>query len=381
MMKQKFILFFVFSLVSYLMYAQCTQKLNQAEDDYEGGRLLGIPESLKQCLDAGSFSKEEAKRAKRLLTLVYIFTDDEQKSERALIELLKADPEHPLDPQVDPREFYFLYNQFRVEPIFRVGVKAGVNFSQVKVITSHSFGDLNSNYAKYYNGNTPGVGQSVAVNVDGEGNRTESVLPIIDGTGLGFFGELTIERYFSNGIELAFGGQYRTSSYTAGVYTNNSELETTIVHNQSYLRTPLIVRYNFRYKEAVNTVKFIPYVQLGASADFLLSSKYSSATRNGGTSYNLTNGDTKARGITNNFNYSYFAGIGLKYRVATHFITIEARYNTSRRNLINGDNRLSAFPEAFDLSYVEDDLSLDFVSFSIGWTHSIYKPQKIKDYR
>jgi hypothetical protein len=131
----------------------------------------------------------------------------------------------------------------------------------------------------------------------------------------------------------------------------------------------------------VNTVKFIPYVQLGASADFLLSSKYSSATRNGGTSYNLTNGDTKARGITNNFNYSYFAGIGLKYRVATHFITIEARYNTSRRNLINGDNRLSAFPEAFDLSYVEDDLSLDFVSFSIGWTHSIYKPQKIKDYR
>ncbi|MEQ8240414.1 MAG: outer membrane beta-barrel protein [Cyclobacteriaceae bacterium] len=372
-MRQKIVLFFVFSLISYAMYAQsCTQKLNKAEDDYLAGRLLGIPKSLESCLADGSFSKEENIRAKKLLTLVYIFTDDEYKSEMALIELLKEDPEHTLNPQVDPSELFFLYNQFRVAPIFRIAFKGGVNFSQVSVIETHSFGDLNSNFAKYYNGNVPSVGEPV----NSEGNK----LPVLDGgSGLGLFGELTIERYFGNGIELAFGGQFRTSKYTAEQYTNTNELLTSMVHNQTYITAPLTFRYNFFYKEAVNNKKFIPYVQVGISADFLISSNYSSATRNGGTSYSLIDADTKSRGITNTFNYSLFGGLGLKYRVGNNFVTLEAKYSASRMNLINGDNRLSAFPEAFDLSYLEDDLALNFVSFSLGYTFSIYKPQKIED--
>ncbi len=35
----------------------------------------------------------------------------------------------------------------------------------------------------------------------------------------------------------------------------------------------------------------------------------------------------------------------------------------------------------FDTAFVEDDLGIDVISFSVGWTHSIYNPKKLKEYR
>jgi hypothetical protein len=51
-------------------------------------------------------------------------------------------------------------------------------------------------------------------------------------------------------------------------------------------------------------------------------------------------------------------------------------------NYINAENRWSQNPlSSYDLAFVEDDLSLDLMSFSVGYIYSIYNPQKIKRFR
>ena len=57
--------FFVSALLLvfvFFSYGQtCTQRLNESEDDYEAGRLIGIPAKLKDCLAIkDGFTNEEA---------------------------------------------------------------------------------------------------------------------------------------------------------------------------------------------------------------------------------------------------------------------------------------------------------------------------------
>lgn len=371
-MKQQIFLIIIGLLLSAGAYAQsCTQKLNTAEDDYAAGRLLKIPKSLEACLDDGSFSKEEEVRAKKLLTLVYIFTDNEKEAEEALVDLLKAEPEYVLDAQVDPAELFFLYNQFRVEPIFRVGLKLGTNFTRVNVIQDYSTGNVLDNNLKFYNGNEPKNGLPVTYEVEA----------IPSARLLGWSVELTAERYIGKGLEIALGGQFRSSSYNVTSYLNNVAIVTTLTNRQNYLRVPVMVRYNLFYEKKK---ALITYLLLGASPEFLVSSRYIDSSRGGGTSYTLPDTDTdfydlKKSALTDEFNYSIFGGLGLKIRAKTHFLTIEARYDNARLNYTNGANRYTANPKVlFDQAFVEDDISLDHVSITVGYTRSLYKPQKIK---
>jgi hypothetical protein len=90
----------------------------------------------------------------------------------------------------------------------------------------------------------------------------------------------------------------------------------------------------------------------------------------------------KDLGLITNSNFSIFASLGLKMRVRTHFLTFEAKFNKALLNYINSENRWSSNPlSTYDLAFVEDDFSLDMLSFAFGYTYSIYNPQKLKQFR
>lgn len=359
-------------LLGRALYAQtAATTLSAAERDYDQGKLAGIPGRLQPYMDQkakeGGFTKPERIRAQKLMTLVYIFTDNEPKAEESLVKLLKLDPEHKLDPRVDPAEFYYLYNKFRTKPIFRLSVKFGANKSLPNVI--ESYGPFNTaEYRKYYNGATDGD------SFDGQ-----------QGTlGIGYWAELAIERHILYGVEAGLGFQLRQSRYDVDQKINESPLVTYIANEQVYFRTPLYLRYNYRYFSDTGP---IPYVSVGASFDYLIDAYYAEATRQGGTSFSPTNTiNLKQNDQVKNYNITMFGALGAKFRIKTHFLTFEARYEKGMLNYINPENRWNGGSgdnslQAGDLAFVEDDLALDFITFSIGYTHSIYSPKKLKEYR
>ena len=359
-----------------------TQKLLIAERDYDAGRLVNIVDNIsggfEKSLGEKGYTSEEKIRALKLITKVYIFIDNEPKSDEYMIKLLRADKEHNLDPKVDPAELYDLYRKFRSQPIFRIGLRVGVNKSYPNII--NTFGTGNTGIvSKIYNG----VGEP------------PNEASINGGSGTGFFINAMAERYLDWGLEVGLGLEFRNSQYSVDNYITYGDslqvneineivqfavLSTMVTHQQSFVRVPLLLRYNFNY-DSDNS--FVPYIAVGASYDYLLNAKYLEGNRTGGTEYKFDS-DLSLKGldlIAKN-NFSVFACLGLKMRVKTHFLTLEAKFNKALLNYINPNNRWSNNPlSTYDLAFVEDDFSLDMLSFSFGYTYSIYNPQKLKEFK
>ena len=371
-----------------------TQKLLVAERDYDAGRLVSIVDNIiggfDKALGEKGYTREEKIRALKLITKVYIFLDDEPKSDEYMIKLLKADKEHKLDAKVDPAELYDLYRKFRSQPIFRIGFRVGVNKSYPNIINTFGTGNTGM-VSKIYNG-------------AGEPPQEASVN---GGAGTGFFINATVDRYLDWGLEVGLGLEFRNSQYSVDNFITYGDsiqvngvneaaqfavLSTMVTHQQSFFRIPLLLRYNFKYDPGKETFKkiednvkdrFIPYIAIGASYDYLLAAKYLKGNRIGGTEYKF-NADLslKELDLIAHTNWSVFASLGLKMRVRTHFLTFEAKFNKALLNYINPDNRWSNNPlSTYDLAFVEDDFSLDMLSFSLGYTYSIYNPQKLKQFR
>ena len=375
--------FFLLFFLTFFVSAQTwTQKLLIAERDYDAGRLVNIVDNIsggfEKSLGENGYTREEKIRALKLITKVYIFMDNEPKSDEYMIKLLRADKEHNLDPKVDPAELYDLYRKFRSQPIFRIGLRVGVNKSYPNII--NTFGTGNTGIvSKIYNG----VGES------------PNEASVNGGSGTGFFINAMAERYLNWGLEVGLGLEFRNSQYSVDNYITYGDslqvngiaeiaqfavLSTMVTHQQSFFRVPLLLRYNFKY-DSDNS--FVPYIAAGASYDYLLDAKYLDGNRTGGTEYKFDSDlSLKDLDLIAKNNFSVFACLGLKMRVKTHFLTLEAKFNKALLNYINPNNRWSNNPlSTYDLAFVEDDLSLDMLSFSFGYTYSIYNPQKLKEFK
>ena len=375
--------FFLLFFLTFFVSAQTwTQKLLIAERDYDAGRLVNIVDNIsggfEKSLGEKGYTREEKIRALKLITKVYIFMDNESKSDEYMIKLLRADKEHDLDPKVDPAELYDLYRKFRSQPIFRIGLRVGVNKSYPNII--NTFGTGNTGIvSKIYNG----VGES------------PNEASVNGGSGTGFFINAMAERYLNWGLEVGLGLEFRNSQYSVDNYITYGDslqvngiaeiaqfavLSTMVTHQQSFFRVPLLLRYNFKY-DSDNS--FVPYIAAGASYDYLLDAKYLDGNRTGGTEYKFDSDlSLKDLDLIAKNNFSVFACLGLKMRVKTHFLTLEAKFNKALLNYINPNNRWSNNPlSTYDLAFVEDDFSLDMLSFSFGYTYSIYNPQKLKEFK
>lgn len=329
---------------SQLAFAQCTQSLNKAEDEYEKGRLLDIPSMLSLCLKRNGFSKEEKIRAYKLLTKVYIFSDQEKQAEEALIGLLRADPEHELDALFDPAELFYLYEKFRVTPIFRIGVKLGANFSlpySLESFTAFSSPDDTKDHVSQ----------------------------------LGINGELTIERHITNGLEVASGLQFSSSRFAVKEEFTNTGIAVNINETQTWIKVPLFARFNFFYDN--RDIPILPYVLGGAAVNLLVNARFVDSERQGGTQRSINGYNLLASNERTRINSSVFVGGGVKIRSnKVHFFTLEARYEVGLNNYVNSENRFINNASITGLTYVPDNLSLNFLSFSLGYTHSIYNPKK-----
>lgn len=336
-----FLLLALFPISS--MYGQsndCSQVLQKAADTYKEGRISEIADMLQPCLESG-FTKQEKVEAYRLLTLTYLYFNEREKAENAMINLLKNEPEYKLR-QADPAEFVNLYNSFRTSPILLIGAKAGTNGVDVDVKRNFSLDNSGVHRGKY-------------------------------NSNLGIQGGLFLQFPVSKNISVLTEFLYTVKSYT---YKDSlfgyANLE--FPEKQAYLEVPVLVNYNFM------SGKWVPYFNLGGSFAYLLQAK-ASPVRTDKTSGNnqreLKEGAVSVKDLRNPLNFNLIASAGIKVKdvLGRGYLFVDLRYTRGLNNIANPDHRYSDPKLMYDYLYVDNNININSFQYSLGYSYPLYKPK------
>jgi len=282
------ILMLLFLLLPKMVAAQevCTQKLRNARNLYQEGKLERIPDLLSACIKSG-FSKEEKIEALRLITLSYLYNENETAAQYTYLKLLLINPEFEPNREADPTELILLHESFDTAPKFFYGVNLGGAYNLVQVIE-------------------PTQSINTALNV---GNYAFSYT-----IGAGLFFQYPLTEKISVSSELNF--HYR--SLTLNKSPNNEATgtaPTTITEDQSWLELPLLLNYELPF------TAFPLELAVGPSFHYLLNANVSS--EGAGTNFNNTDFRTQR----NQLNMSGLAGIRGNFKIlGMGFLTVGVFY-------------------------------------------------------
>jgi hypothetical protein len=330
----------------------CVQNIEVAQQRYDEGRIQDIQPLLKDCLERNEYDKAQKSQALRLLTLAYIFLDDEEMAEATMLELLHANHEFQVDPSIDPTEFINLHEQFRYKPLFNIGFKYSFNQAQPVV-----------------------TGINNSLNMNGYRHTYNPELAIV---GLGVNFEYEFAKNFVLYPELQFKTLILTSTtFQDGILGNPEAIEITNYEEHSWLSIPVSVKYNINFPKKPN-IKL--YVNLGGSFEYLLI-----ANRSAEENVLKLKDAPDVKGLIegaddkNKVNFAAIGGLGFTYKLGEGFIYLEGRYTYALTQFTNAANVLNPV-DPFQLNTgVQDDLyRLNSITVSIGYTLNIYIPKQLR---
>lgn len=313
---------------------------------------------LDDCLN--NFSKNEKIEAYKLLVLTYIYLEEPQKADEAMLDLLRTDNFFkPSD--VDPAEFRNLYAKFRTKPVLSIGVRGGVLSTRVHV-------------QEHYH---------IFANSQGKGTYKSNVR---------FVGGLAFEKsILKDKIVLApeflLSGHSFTYTNTEAFSDDNTAdngsdptgLEAII--QQSTFQFNLIGNYMF--KKTLLRGLLQPYAGAGLATSYMTanSSKFL-----GELQLEPRGDDVSGAELDNteNFKSLNFAGVllvGGKIKIATVYLTADLRYYYGLNNIVNPDNRYKMEGDNIEIltryGYVNNDFKINQASISIGLIYPYFKPKKL----
>jgi len=355
----------IFIFISHLIIAQeeqsnsCVQNIEIAQQRYDEGRIQDIQNLLNSCLEAGNYTKAEEGQALRLLTLAYIFLDDEPNAEATMLRLLETNHEFEVNPVIDPTEFINLHSRYRTKPLFNIGIRYIVNFAQ-PIVT-----ELNSTLSL-------------------TGERPDYSL-IFNGFGIGLNFEYEFARNFLIYPEVHF-----KSMSIANTFEQNGIINTDKVYfkleyfeDQQWISLPVSVKYIFDLKR-IPDVKI--YTNLGVAGDFLVKTSLPSD----GTTLNTVDTDGESVdpqvGFTLDskpdhraFNFGAFAGVGFTWKMGEGFFSLEGRYQYSFTKFTKPEYVLTPTnAEQINTGAQHDIYRLNHIAISVGYTMNMYFPKKMK---
>ncbi|HEY9004550.1 porin family protein [Ohtaekwangia sp.] len=338
---KRFLPFFILTIVagkSFAQLASCAQTLRLARSTYEQGRLHEIPTLLEKCLASG-FSQQEKVEAYKLLCLSYIYLEEPEKADEAMLNLLRTDHYFEINRTTDPAEFIALYNTFRTKPIYRIGGRIGVNATSPNVVAAVKANDGKSKYAS-----------KIGIQV-----HLTSEVPLTD--------------HLSLNPELGF--VQRKFEYTNKVEFTDTTFTTAAVETQNWLTLPVSLRYQF------TSLSFKPYVAVGVEGDYLLASSLTgSRTRKGYQFIEEKSFDMKLN--REKFNVSAIISAGAQFKLGGGFIITEVRflYGITKVNSVKAGYGIdSSLP--FEYGYADSIYKLNSLSVTAGYVHNIFNPKKL----
>lgn len=350
-MKKLFTLALVVGCGAFAYAQNCTQTLRTARTTYEQGRLHEIPTILEKCLEGDNFSETQKVEAYKILVLTYIYLEEPQKADAAMLKLLETDHFFEVNKAADPIEFKNLYAKFRTTPLYRFGVKFGVNNNIISVQENHY----------------------VWASGRGKGEYKSNI-----GIQVGLLFEKDFWNKFVFNPEIFYVSNsfiYQNPSISS---IDNGELNTDRVEftiSQQRLQANFLVQY--RYAGENWDKKLSPYVALGPSIGMLNGSTFGGDLIVG-SQITIPDIDTKKnyKAIT----YSVIAAAGVKYKVGSFYLTADVRYQHGLVNIVNESNRYKRTPENIQLEnygYRDNDFRLSHSMINIGLIIPHFSPKKL----
>lgn len=356
-MKRLLVLGLFISLAAPSFGQTCAQTLRLARATYEQGRLHEIEKQLEGCLKSpenGGFSKEEKQLrvdAYKILCLSYIYLEEPQKADEAMLNLKRTDPYYRPNPEVDPAEFVALYNSFREEPIYRYGFKLGGNFSRpnVKELITAVELEADSEYKSLF-----------AIQL---GFAFDYPIKLFKQKSWTLHGDLL---YQQNKFEIDQ-KEFPLNPNSGESETQINQFEGTETHNRIAL--PITLEYKFLEK------KYNPYVALGMSVDYLFSSSLVAQKLKTGSVVPEKTEDLEPQ--REKINLSALAAAGIKLATGPGYIVFEVRYTHGLTNVSSPETALANQFLAFDYGYVDPVYTLSSISFSGSYIFNKHNPKKL----
>lgn len=354
---RRLLLIIIFSGTALHTWAQCAQTLRLARATYEQGRLHEIESQLKGCLEPsekGGFAKEEKQlrvEALKILTMSYIYLEEPQKADATMLSLKKADPYYRPNPEVDPAEFVALYSSYREEPVYRIGVRLGVNFTQ------------------------PNIQELVTVVELAEDSEFKQAVAFQFGAALDVPISLFKQtKKWTLHSELLYQQRRFEIDQKEDRGVNPAEPDKKLLNefegleSQIAISLPITLEYTFMDK------KFNPYVALGFSTDLLLSSKLTAERKR------TDQPGVPERGLDlerERVNLSALAAAGVKLPVGPGFIVFEVRYAHGLTNVSSPETAFANQSLALDYGYADPVFKQSSLSIAGSYIFNKHNPKKI----
>ncbi len=351
-----FCLLIFISAKSFSQTPNCAQTLRLARATYEQGRLHEIESQLKDCLATGFTKDEKGLKTEgyKILCLSYIYLEEAEKADEAMLNILRTDPYFQINEAVDPAEFVALYKTFRTLPIYRIGGKLGVSATQPNVTEKATAAELGSN-SEY----SPLIGIQFGISADKPIN-----------TRLTMHGELLYSQKRFKFTHIFA----RLQDYITGEEYENV---TNGIETQTWLSLPLSVEYKPLKNKSKFNEKFNPYVIGGVAIDYLLSSKIK-AEQLRDDQPAIQEKTYEIKSSRNSLNISGLVGIGAKIRVGGGYIKSEIRYLYGFVNLSSQETAYQNQELTWEVTYADSVFKISSLEISAAYTQNIFNPKKLK---
>lgn len=330
------LLFFSVTLLSVDAQEECSTVLSKAQKLYDAGVIEQIPKMLQPCIESG-FTSEEKLQAYKLIIMSYVFDNNTQKAETAMLDFLNRYPEYEILP-ADQAEFIQLFKTYRTLPIASFGIILGTNISNIRTI-------------KLY------------VDPKTKGSYSTS--------GFMFQAGVSYKRYIIDKFDINLEGLYVQSSYQYNRDSITASNTQSFTETQKRIEIPLTLIY---YLYTFN--KFIPYIRTGLNFTYLLNSSASISRTASGSSKPFIDPNVSLVDNRIPFQVMLVFGAGISYKLKRSDISLDIRYNLGFKNQVIENNRYINLDPHTTFLYIDNDFNYDNLYFSLSYAYKFYKPEK-----
>lgn len=331
----------------------CQERLIQASQLYEKGKLSQVIQTLGNCLYNPDESRVTRRNVLNLATESFIFMDSVSLAQRTLLELLRLDPFYKVNKDIP--EMRYLREQVVTYPCVEISVFFGPN-----LLTRANFQS-----AEVYPGGTLASRKYSLKGVDDD-------FDVSWGFNAGMDFGLALDRHSNFDLHFGLDVSRYTFRYVQemdNVPNFDKELDRArlfIAEKHLWLRTPLYLSFNLVPRESIVNRRLIPYLKIGGSYDHLLrqSAKLSSLK----LSFPPDDASISKSGIRvgdsrQSSNFSILAGAGIKLHLHRFFVLLDAQYSQMLRNLRDTEAERLLVDE---YRYVDNDFTLSNLNFRLG---------------